>query len=53
VGIVVRNTKSPAGCGFMFVAGTRVEKQAIRNLIRRLEQDSTKNASKNSNKQAA
>ncbi len=42
VGIVVRNTKNPAGCGLMFVATTKTEKQAIRNLIRRLEEDSNK-----------
>lgn len=46
VAIVVRNTKVPAGCGFMFVASTRHERQAIRNLIRKLEQDSVQNTTK-------
>lgn len=42
VAIVIRNTKNPLGSGFMFVAATRAERQAIRNLIRRLEQDSAR-----------
>jgi hypothetical protein len=39
VAVVVRNTKKPAGCGFMFVASTRGERNAIRNLIRKVEAD--------------
>jgi hypothetical protein len=46
VAVVVRNTKRPSGCGFMFVAATRAERQAIRGLIRRLEGDSLRNSSK-------
>lgn len=46
VAIVVRNTKNPAGCGFMFVASTKAERQAIRSLIRRLETDTSKAAMK-------
>ncbi len=46
VAIVVRNTKVPVGSGFMFVASTKNERQAIRNLIRRLETDSGRVASK-------
>jgi len=46
VAVVVRNTRSPVGSGFMFVASTKSERQAIRNLIRRLEADSVKNSIK-------
>ncbi len=46
VAIVVRNTKTPEGCGFMFVAATSVERQGLRNLIRKLEQDSAKSTKK-------
>jgi hypothetical protein len=46
VAIVVRNTKNPAGCGFMFVASTKAERLAIRSLIRRLESDTSKQIKK-------
>ena len=46
VAIVVRNTKKPTGCGFMFVASTKAERQAIRSLIRRLETDTSKSMEK-------
>lgn len=46
VAVVVRNTKAPVGCGFSFVAATKAERQAIRNLIRKLEVDTVRNTEK-------
>jgi len=37
VGMVVRNSKNPQGVGFMFLASTRSEKAAVKQLIQALE----------------